>query len=82
MQSFLDRRAILNLKKRQTIASHLIPGFGAKSITTPNSPRAQQVKQIKHSDKSNGSYGGAEITALDEIKIDSVNVALLNEKLA
>ncbi|CDW85120.1 UNKNOWN [Stylonychia lemnae] len=82
MQSFLDRRAILNLKKRQTIANHLIAGFSTKSITTPNSPRVQQVKQIKHSDKSNGSYGGAELTALDEIRIDPVNVALLNEKLA
>lgn len=83
MQSFLDRRAILSIKKRQTIANKIIPGFaGGKSITTPNSPRVQTVKQIKHSDKSNGSFGGAEITALEEIKIDSVNVALLNEKLA
>jgi len=81
MQSFLDRRAILNLKKRQTIASHLIKGIVAKSITTPNSPRAAAVKQIKHSDKSNGSYGGAELSALDDIRIDNINVALLNEKL-
>ena len=78
MQSFLDRRAVLNLKKRQTIASSLITGSGVKSITTPNSPRALAVKQIKRSDKSNGSYGGAEI---DEIKIGDVNLALLNDKL-
>lgn len=44
MQSFLDRRAILSLKKRQTIASHFINGGGVKSITTPNSPRATAVK--------------------------------------
>jgi hypothetical protein len=53
--------------------------FIGKSITTPNSPRA--VKQIKHSDKSNGSYGGAEITTLEEVRVENVNVALLSEKL-
>lgn len=59
----------------------MVNGLGGKSITTPNSPRASVVKQIKHSDKSNGSYGGAEMQALDEIRIENVNVALLNEKL-
>jgi hypothetical protein len=56
----------------------MIMGNGLKSITSPNSPRAQAIKQIKRtSDKSNGSYGGiAEIQALDEI-----NVGLLSEKL-
>ena len=76
MQSFLDRRAVLNLKKRQTVVSSA--AAGGKSVTTPNSPRALAVKQIKRSDKSNGSYGGAEI---DEIKVGDVNLALLTDKL-
>lgn len=49
-----------------------------KSITTPNSPRISTVKQIKHSDKSNGSYGGPD---LEEVRVENVNVALLSEKL-
>ena len=57
-------------------------GGGAKAITTPNSPRAQAIKQIKRSDKSSGSYGGAEITTLEEIRVDSINLALLNDKLS
>lgn len=79
----MDRRSILSLKKRQTVTGY---GAGAaagqligKSITTPNSPRA--IKQIKHSDKSNGSFGGAEIATMEEVRVDHVNIALLSEKL-
>ena len=89
MQSFLDRRSILSLKKRQPTsgngssmqAGHIAAGSLAKSITMPNSPRSKNtVKQIKHSDKSNGSFGGAEITTIEEARVE-VNVALLSEKL-
>ena len=47
-----------------------------KSITTPCSPRASLYKQIKHSEKSNGSYGGADF-GVDEIRLE----VALNEKL-
>jgi hypothetical protein len=82
MQSFLDRRAILNLKKRQAVAHELVPGISMKSITTPNSPRSNVVcKQIKHSEKSNGSYGGNGEIQAEDIRIEQVNIALVSEKL-
>lgn len=52
-----------------------------KSITTPNSPigsrRNSVVKQVKHSEKSGGSYG--EFAYFDEIKLENVNLAIENK---
>ena len=47
---------------------------GAKSITTPNSPKhtTTTYKQIKRSDKSNGSYG--EYPVLDDVRLENVNI--------
>lgn len=70
MQSFLDRRAILSLKKRQIEEPELAPAISMKSITTPNSPRAKVVKQIKHSDKSNGSFGVKGDMQAEDIRLE------------
>lgn len=76
MQSFIDRRrSILSIQKRQSLASQIL-GIGAKSITTPNSPRESQAscKQVKRSDKSNGSY--MEGSGIEELKLENFNVGL------
>lgn len=56
---------------------------GGKSITTPNSPSESQrgsvYKQVKRSDKSNGSYG-RDYTELDDLRLENVNIAGLESK--
>ena len=49
MQSFIDRRSILSIKKRQETGDG-ISNLVIKSITTPNSPRGVKMimKQVKH----------------------------------
>jgi hypothetical protein len=51
MQSFIDRRAVLSLKKKQASQDM------QKSITQPNSPRKAVV--VKKSDKSKSNDAGS-----------------------
>ena len=76
MQSFIERRSIINYKKRQEIG-HQVLINGGKSITTPNSPRRTSSKGKDSSHKSNNSYVGN----IEEIKIDNLNIALKHERL-
>jgi hypothetical protein len=74
MQSFIDRRAILSLKKRGMKSNDMFYGSqqsnNLKAITSPNSPRAF-TKLVKRQDPS--EKGRAQI---DDLKIDNINIAL------
>lgn len=59
MQSFIDRRAVLSLKKRQNgnMPADIVQTSSMKSITQPNSPRKTQI--VKKSDKSKSNDAGS-----------------------